>query len=62
MSPRKKVKVNKNNVESQKTVNDVEEEHDTPSECEDLSENESAASSGEEMVLDKWVHTFSFYF
>lgn len=44
MSPRKKkVKVNhKDHVESEET-----------SECEDLSENESVVSSGEDMVFDK---------
>ncbi|KAA0711894.1 hypothetical protein E1301_Tti013496 [Triplophysa tibetana] len=48
MRPRRKVKV----VESRKTVKDVEEEDDMTSECEDLSENESVVSSGEELVFD----------
>ncbi|XP_056614672.1 piggyBac transposable element-derived protein 4 [Triplophysa dalaica] len=48
MRTRKKVKV----VESRKKVNDVEEEDDITSEREDLSENESVVSSGEEMVFD----------
>lgn len=61
MRTRKKVKVGEKNVESRKKVNDVEEEDDMTSEREDLSENESVVSSGEEVVFDKWVHTFSLY-
>ncbi|XP_057182270.1 piggyBac transposable element-derived protein 4-like [Triplophysa rosa] len=39
-------------VESEETLNDVEEEHDIASEREESSEGETVVSSGEEMVFD----------
>lgn len=44
---------NKDNVESEETVNDVDEKLDETSEYEDLSEEESVGSSAEEVVFDK---------